>query len=757
MRADEPTPSRTVRWAFAALALGVVALGVWLRTRTLRDVFVGGEVIPSDSDCSYHLRRALLTLERFPWVPARDPWVVWPDGATPTNGPGADLVYAAAAFALGARGAPDRAAHIIACVPVLLGIVSALAAALAAARLEPVGDRRPPAALCALAFSIAIPLSVRISSVGFIDHHVFESLAPLAFFAWMAARRDAPTLRWETHGAVLIAATVFLYPGTLVSHALLATGLALFALFEDRPAGLGRVGSGAPAFAMASGLLLAVAAPWTRSHRQWMHHLQLSFLQPALLLGAAVALSLVALVGRRVTDGAPLPRALRRAAIASASIAVVIGLVLAAAPALRRELVAGISGWLLTRDPWMASIAECLPMFPRGPFERDAWREIFLKYSALAPFVPVFSAVAVRRVARTHRAAAFVLGVTLTGLVALTLLQHRFARALVGPFSVVAALSLVELFDRVAARRSESQRAWAAIGLCALWIAVDPSVRVGFTTSPVAPLDGLHEAAIALRRTSAPVRHGERAGVLTSWEVGNDALLLGRRPVLETGFGPYLGRAAFEASERAWRASEAELVAWLDRRDAGEVLIWGRHILSLGGARPPLASRAARDGRTILNPEYFRKYPIAVTMLAGSGDARRGLPHLAHLRPRFASSQFLAGFAVPLPLPWAWIFERVEGVTLRGLARDGALVRVTLPLMIRDETTLWEAWTRADHGAWRVTVPIPTSHREGSVISGSRYTVFIDDRVAGRATASLDEVRAGAEREVTSAPPTAHP
>lgn len=441
------------------------------------------------------MRKALLALEHFPRVPSLDPWVAWPDGARPTNGPGTDLLFAAAAFALGAQGAPDRAARIIAWVPVALGVACALAAAHAASRLEPELRRRPWAAL---AFAAAIPVAVRVSSVGFTDHHVFESLAPLATLAWVASRGDAPTLRWEAHGALLIASAVGLYPGTLVSHALLAAGLGLLALLADAPA----------------------------------------------------------------------------------------------------------------------------------------------------------------------------------------------------------------------------------------------------------PIDGVHEAEIALRRPGIEVRRGVGAGVLTSWDAGNDALLLGRRPVIETGFGPYIGREVLEASERAWRAPESELVAWLDRRDVGEVLIWGRHVLALGGAQPPLASRVTPDGRTVLNVEYLRRYPIAVAMLAGSGNARFAVPHLSQLRPRFARRQFTGAFAAPLS--WAWVFERVRGVRLHGAAPEGMLVRATLPLAIWTQRRVWEGWTRARGGAWSITVPIPTAHREGAVASGEAYTVLFEDRVVGHARASLSDVRAGRDVEVSN-------
>ncbi|MFO0650091.1 MAG: hypothetical protein U0326_27970 [Polyangiales bacterium] len=173
--------------------------------------------------------------------------------------------------------------------------------------------------------------------------------------------------------------------------------------------------------------------PWALSHRQWFHHLQLSFLQPALLLGASAALALIDVAARRVPDGAPLARGLRRAALASGALALAIGMAVALVPPLRRELVAGVLGWLFTRDPWMASIAECLPMFQRGFFARASWREMIFKYSLLTPIAPALAVIAVRRVARRDGATAAALGAMMLGLLALTLLQHRFARASWGP------------------------------------------------------------------------------------------------------------------------------------------------------------------------------------------------------------------------------------------------------------------------------------------------------------------------------------
>ena len=83
--------SKGLRTGAHALAVAMgTALAVWLRTRNAGEVFVRGEVFGVDTDCYYHLRRALRTLEHFPVVPVRDPWLAWPLGALPTWSPGFD-------------------------------------------------------------------------------------------------------------------------------------------------------------------------------------------------------------------------------------------------------------------------------------------------------------------------------------------------------------------------------------------------------------------------------------------------------------------------------------------------------------------------------------------------------------------------------------------------------------------------------------------------------------------------------------------
>jgi asparagine N-glycosylation enzyme membrane subunit Stt3 len=739
------TPLR--RGLIAAAGVAGIALTVWLRARAQGAVFVGGEVFVTDTDCYYHLRRALLTLEHFPTVPLRDPWLAWPRGAIPTWGPGFDLFLALPPRLLGLTSASPRAPVVIAWVPVFAGALTAALASLTAARLEPSAERRAPVALAALVFAAALPTSVHITQVGAVDHHMIESIAPLLALLWVTARRAWSPLRWELAGGALLASMTYLFSGTMATHALLAAGLALSLVAEARPLPPGSrwLGGGALAYASGAALLTALSLPWVRAHGQWFHHLQLSLMQP-LLLGAGAALLAAATHAAAAIERDTLAqRAPRRAWAATWRVAAPLALGLALFPALRRELVAGVLDWLFTRDPWMAAIAECRPLFAGGVFTAPPWRRVFVEFSALGPLLIALLPLALARLHRRRAATTPTLAVVVSGLLLFTMLQQRFGRALAGPIAPVAALGLAELVDVLARRRAAPLATWAPLAIALVWLGADGGARAMFRPAPAGMITGLLEGAVLLRDRALPPGRG--AAVLTFSSYGSEALYLARRPVVVSGFGPYLDRALYEESSSAWRSSEQRLFAHLTRRDAGHVLATTSSLLNLGAPRDPRPFRRTGDGREVLNDAYFQRFPVAVMVLAGSGNARHAMRHLEHLRPVFAGGGLIGSREVPLPDAWA--YERVAGARVTGEAPDGALIRATLAVTVRGRARQWEAWTRASQGAWALVVPLATATRERYVTTGERYVVTVAEREIGTLTVTLDDVRGG--RAVTLA------
>jgi hypothetical protein len=725
------------RRIFAATLVGALAL--WIRATWRGLVFVGGETVPLDGDCFYHLRRSLQTLEDFPRVPARDPWLDWPLGAAPPWGPGFDQLLALPAYLLGLRGDLAAAARVIAWVPAALGVLVALAAMGLARALEPDPSRRDVAALVAGVLTAAMPAAARASFVGRTDHHVAEALT-VALVAWWAASApddDADArarVRFELLGAALAFAAVHVFSGSVMTLGLATGALAVRALGAPRPA---LVGSGAGAMLGAAALVTLLDGGWIRLQRSAFHHLQLSWLHVALLLAAGVALTAIALAGARVRAPA------RRALLAAGVTLPLAGAVAALAPTLRHELAAGLVDWLATSDPWMRTVDESRPLLAQG--FRRAWD----MFGALALAAPALFVVALRRTSRGPLRATATLAVMGVGLVALTLLQSRFGRAVPALLAAWVALGLNEIASRLGPRGG-----LAAASLAALWVVADPEprellapVRGGWTLATT-------DAARFLRGAAPAVVPGAGAGVLAYWSMGHEVLWLSRRPVLVAGFGPYAGARTWAEVESVWPGGEAHAVAVMRAHDAGFLAAPSQALMLLGVARRMSPVKRSAQGALVLDAAYLRAYPLAAMLLGGGGSASLGVPHLENLRPRFASRDRIAGLASAVP--GVWVYERVAGATVRGEARDGARVTLRLAMQVRDARRVWEAWTVARGGRWAVTVPLPCGERgEGGVATGSRYEVHVDGARAGSAVVREADVRGGAALRVRAESPAA--
>jgi len=730
------TASRIVV-AFAALA--VLLLGTYLRTRNAAQIYLPDVVLALDTDCYYHLRRAMLCLASFPRVAVDDAWLAWPDGATPTWGPGFDQLLALPAWCLGWREGL-RAERVIAAVPVALGLLVVAASARLAAALEPDPPHRAPVALAAAVLAAAMPQSLRLSLLGATDHHVIEALAPplLVFWATRAPVSRRAVLGWELQGIGLLALVAYAFPGTILTHGLVVAGLGLRALLTptERP-------RGSIAFLGAALALGALSFRWTLLHGETFHHLQLSALQPLLLGLGGVFLGLLGVVPSR--GGSAPVRALLRLLGAVAALGVLLGVVSLGWPRVRHEVVAGVVDWLFTRDPWMATIAECLSVFGRHRSVGQGLNLLWQTLGAIGVLVPVLGVLALLRVGRgdpeTRAARVAPVAVVLLGLVVLGLTQVRLLRGLSGLLPAVAALGLAELGARIGSSRA---RGWGpgmvALGVALASLGLDPAVRVGFVTVREGLINGVLDAALHLRPRD-PRDPGQGAGVLAPWDVSFEVLTLGRRPVVVSGFGPYLRRSLFDEAEAVWTRDEATLVDFLRRRDAGYLLVVSARVLSANATPTLPPTRRSADGRTVLNAALFRARPLAVLALGGSGNATTGVRHLEHLRPRFADQGRLE--SVSSPLPGVWVFERVQGAVLEGEAPDGTVVTADLGLLHNSGRRSWQGWTRATGGRWAMRVPLATAGVDDGVHTGDRYLLRAGPTLRGEAFVTERDVHTG--------------
>ena len=356
--------SRIQRLWYLAGIFATMLLGVYFRTRNSVQIYLPNAVLGVDTDCYYHLRRAYLCARNFPRVPVFDPWLAWPRGASPTWGPGFDQLLAFPAWLLGGRD-ELAALGLIAAVPVCLGLLVIAAVAHLAWGIEHDPKQRAAVSLAAALVAASMPQAVHLSALGATDHHIIEALAPVLLLGWVIRipETQREVFAWEARGAFLIAILSYIFPGTLLAHGLLGVALGLRFL-TDRTA---HRPDGALAFLGASLLLGAMAAGWTLQHGVIFHHLQLSALQPLLLAVAGRFLELLGLVP--ASGLSPLIQKLVRLCGACLGLSAIIGVTALFFPAWRHEIVAGFVDWLLTRDPWMASIEECAPLFSvRFPF-----------------------------------------------------------------------------------------------------------------------------------------------------------------------------------------------------------------------------------------------------------------------------------------------------------------------------------------------------------------------------------------------------
>lgn len=723
----------------AALVLAAVALAARVAMRAR--VFQGGEVVPVEEDGFYHLRRIARTFADFPAVPTTDPLMGWPRGAPCPWPEGFDLLAAASARAVGcsSRGCAEVVA---AWFPAALGVAVVVGAfALTARLLDGAPGARGGGFLAGLFVALA-PQSVATSLVGRVDHHVAEQATALALLAWCAGRprADAPAReawRFEAFGAVALGLGVWCFSGSVLYAALAAAVLALRALTEELAGRRSLAGLGAASFLAAAAFTAWRVGPAVRSHGRALDYLFPSYLHPALLGVAGVAIGCAGLIARGVaarSGDAPWVRFARRVAPLVGLGAAALGIGVLLAPSAWAGVVAGLRRWLSHEDPWMDAIAESQPVF-RGVPLRAGLRVVYTGFGAAGFAVPIAVAAASAHLWRVRRGAAAPLAVMSTGLIALFLTQMRFGRVLIPVAGVALGVTALALASRL---RAFAPRAapWAPWALAALML-VDPRARTWFRAHPA----GVAEEVLAarfIRRASAP---GD--GVLTTWPDGHVVMQVAERPVIVCGFGSYVTPETFWAAERAWLRDEENLEAVLAPREVRWVMAGVEHF---GGsvadpALPPaLAQR--RDGTRGFNQAFYRRLPMAALTTGGGGAPRLGTAHLRQLLPRFAVGVALTTRQSVVPA--LWVYERVRGATLRGRGPEGATVTLTYGFSVNGRETTWVAWGRVRDGAFALATPLPTRWRSEGLATPGPALLRVGDGPATAVEVSERAVRSGA-------------
>ncbi len=690
--------SRTVGGlaAVALLALAVRALA-W-ESVLLPD----GRVLFDLGDAWYHARRAFFTFVHFPFVLLWDPLLNHPQGAAVPWPPLYDFALAAVARFFGeTQPSFERA---VAWVPPACGVLSALATFAAARALAGSTLALGAATLLAL-----IPVHVEYSHVGNIDHHAAASFlgATLLALVLHVSRRDARGLRLASLslGLALVRAVLILtWTGGVIYVGLGDASLALVALLEGRSDLLAAQGLSAAASAL---LLAPEAVVSGTSFGGAYSAVELSRLQPLALLALALVTLAVAGAERLRPAASALGRVLRAAALAAGVLA------LAARPIGLGQELSGAGEFLAKQDDWGGRNVEQFPIFTGRLGVHAIARYGFLAYAI--PLAPLAALAAARE--RRRREPALILAGFSAVLGALAIFQMRYGNEFAPGGAVAFALGL-SFLGRLAARHLRLSDRWGAAlaaALAALLIAPPvlgrdlpeavASLRAlgarsarGEDAALDSPVGSLYRFAEEIRRvtpdTTGFLQVGQPVeyGILVHPNVGHLIHYVARRATPADNFGPYAGKANFEAVRRFFR---------------------------LGLEDDAVAEARRLRVRYVLTMDYDVPIPNSLLerLQREDGLKRDQLPRWSHFRlvtegPRGGRS-LREGFGLPLDphaVPYK-LFEVVEGAVLEAHAAPGTPVAASATIRTPiGRTFVYEAEGSAGpDGVARLRVPYPTT------------------------------------------------
>jgi len=614
-----------------------------------------------------------------------------------------DFVGAALVRLFGQTPGSLEASVLVSLLPVLLGVAAVWMVVLLAREVLPAGAS-PYAPLACGAVMAMLPQAVATSRFGRVDHHIFEVLCMGFLGLWvLRSIGGVRGIRWEAAGALVLFGGLATFAGSVL-YAGIAAGLLLL-LRIQRPTRQPEpvIGSGAPAFAIAAaGSLLLYGEPVSAS----FSYVFPSYLQPALLLLAALVLWGAA-----------------RGGLSGGSAASVLGLsCLFVFESPRQEFVAGFRGWLGREDPWLAAIAEFQPLLLAGPFSASSWEVVGRYFGLFGLLGPLLLVAGVWTVARTAPRKATAFACWTLVLVALALLQNRFGRIASINLALCAGMVAHRITQGLGDRRSTAAM-FLVVGVLGLG---SPAIRTQFVSPAARPLAAIEEAALFLRDAAPSTGHEEAdAGVAAPWDFGHFLLWLGHRPVVSTGFGTYLDPIGFMETRDVQLGNEAQALAWLKRRQLG-YLVAGAATFSgrVDGGSAGALLLPNSEGLAIVNPRFTQAFPMAVSLVGGSGFPTVGTPHFEELRPVFASSALVPRAAVPMPS--LWVYQRVRPSVLEGFGQPGERVFARIDLDVRGRPWPWAAVTVVKQdGTWSLNVPLELGSLSGGIRTPEAFSVSV--------------------------------
>jgi dolichyl-phosphooligosaccharide-protein glycotransferase len=190
------------RWQWIVVA-ALCGLALWIRVVPRYDlVFQQGIVNFQEVDAWYHVRVAENLVRHFPWRIMVDPYVAFGHVQDTTTAPFYDWLLGLIAWLAGGGSPSEALLHVIAAwYPAVLAVFAVVTVFVLGRRVFGL-----PAALVAAAVLATLPGHfLRVSSLGFTDHHIMESLLAVLFFLLLLRAFEQP----RSIGRALIAGLTF--------------------------------------------------------------------------------------------------------------------------------------------------------------------------------------------------------------------------------------------------------------------------------------------------------------------------------------------------------------------------------------------------------------------------------------------------------------------------------------------------------------------------------------------------------------------
>lgn len=679
-----------------------------------------GSLVYGSPDAFYHARRVFFTFTHFPSFLIRDPCINFPDGAVITHPPLHDWGVAAIARLFGSDAMTF--ARTSAWLPVLFGMLTLLPIHRIGRRLGGAGI-----GLGAAAIYTFMPIAIRYTRVGEIDHHAAAALLGAMLLALYVALLDEDESPGDVRSRFVMlgfarAGILLVWSGSLLYLVPGEIALLLAGVFRRRRALLiGQAASSAATFLLILPFVLLIGDP-AGGH---FATTELSRFHLLALTGSGLLCGGWLFAEQRLASTSVAVRACVLAAV-TGGIAGIMLLI----PDLRDALASGLS-FLGKSDGYTESVIEQLPLFhEQGAIARAAGERRMGFYAYLISLVPLIYA---RRPERTSLRPATLLLFAWSLLFGyLAIEQVRYAHDYAAAGCVGFALILGWLRQQAISRGLNPRIASAAalaLGVAlftpAIRLQLIPSARdtLQYLAAPPSPLDrGLYTISGTQLRFAqsvaavTPAAGCEDAtatpayGILTHPSLGHALHHVAQRATPADPFGPYIGRENFSAVQRFLTTdSESEAISIARQLSTPYVVT----------AQMERVEKPAR---------------IHERLQWEDGSAQPGLAHLAHFRlvteGPVGGTPLAAGFASTYEraIPYK-LFEVVEGALIEVPAEPGSWVFASLPLTSdAGRRFVFEAAVLSgSDGLARLRVPYATSG-SSRTRAGGRYRVRTDDR-----------------------------